>query len=249
MFMLPPPERPILLVAHEPATAERTARRLSARGRPRVAWLAAPLASLSWTPDLRPHGSPLVRTGREPNRSWEAAPLLCAFAARLPRHGSAIDLACGSGREVVALALRRPSVVGVDILPDALRQARRLAHAAAAPPGRIHLRRADLTDPQEAARLLAPQSRRVILCFRFLWRPLFPMIADALAPGGWLLYETFLEAQARAGRRPARASFLLQPGELRSAFAGSDRFEIVHYAEGPNARGDHLASLVARRKG
>lgn len=247
--MLPPPQRPILLVAHEPATAERTARLLSDRGRPRIAWLAAPLDSLSCPPEPRSRrGSPLIRTGREPNRSWEPASLLREFAPRLPRQGSAIDLACGSGREVVALALIRPSVMGVDILPDALRQARRLAYAAAAPPGRIHLCRADLTDPRAAARLLAPHSRSVILCFRFLWRPLLSIMANALAPGGWLLYETFLEAQARTGRRPTRASFLLQAGELRSAFAGPGRLEIVHYAEGPNARGDHLASLVARRK-
>jgi len=137
-------------------------------------------------------------------------------------------------------------VLGVDRLPDALRQARRLARAAHVPSGRLSLRRVDLTDAAAVARILPEGGLRVILCFRYLDRALLPRIAAALAPGGWLLYETFLEAQARAGRKPSRPAFLLKPGELRTAFAG---LEVVHWVEGEDARGDHTAALVARRPG
>jgi SAM-dependent methyltransferase len=172
--------------------------------------------------------------------------LLRDFIARLPRIGEATDLACGSGREAAFLALFRPRVLGVDILPDALRQARTLARASGVPAGRLTLRRADLTDARAVGDLLRPRRFRVILCFRYLDRALLPVIAGALAPGGWVIYQTFLEAQARAGRRPARAAFLLKPGELRSIFESPGGIEIVHYTEGPDARGDHLASLVGR---
>src|SRR5207248_2967706 len=54
-----------------------------------------------------------------------------------------------------------------------------------------------------------PQSRwDVIVCFRFLHRPLLPRIARALAPGGHLVYETYRRGQERFGK-PQRGRFLL----------------------------------------
>ena len=52
----------------------------------------------------------------------------------------------------------------------------------------------------------------------YLWRPLLPRIADAVAPGGVLLYETFAQGNETVGK-PSRADFLLAPGELLRAFA------------------------------
>jgi tellurite methyltransferase len=237
LFLLPPRERSLLMVGRDGSTAAEGARLLAERGRTRVTWL-----------DGSPQDLPrdLLRPGAEANRAWEPARLLREFIARLPRTGEAIDLACGSGREAAFLALHRPRVLGVDIMPDALGQARALARAARVPPGRLALRRTDLTDARTVGVLLPPRRFRVICCFRYLDRTLLPVIARALAPGGWVIYETFLLAQARAGRTPTRSSFLLKPGELRAAFEGTGGIEIIHYAEGPDERGDHLASLVAR---
>jgi hypothetical protein len=47
----------------------------------------------------------------------------------------------------------------------------------------------------------------------YLHRLLFPALLDALAPGGILLYETFMEGNERFGR-PRRPEFLLKDGEL-----------------------------------
>jgi hypothetical protein len=40
-----------------------------------------------------------------------------------------------------------------------------------------------------------------------------PAIVDAVAPGGVLIYETFIRCQALRGH-PANPAFLLEPGEL-----------------------------------
>ena len=240
LYLLPPRERSLLLVGRDGTAAAEGARFLAGHGRSRVTWLEG-------SPRDLPRD--LWRSGMDVNRAWEPAPLLRDFIARLPRTGEAIDLACGSGREAAFLALFRPRVLGVDILPDALRQARALARAAGGAPERLTLRRADLTDAHVVGDLLRPRRFRVIMCFRYLDRALLPVIAGALGRGGWVIYQTFLEDQARAGRRPTRSAFLLKPGELRAAFESADGIEIVHYTEGPDARGDHLASLVGRTTG
>ena len=47
-----------------------------------------------------------------------------------------------------------------------------------------------------------------------------------MAPGGWLLYETFAVGNEKFGR-PSNPDFLLEPGELIEAVR--DRLEIVAY--------------------
>ena len=51
----------------------------------------------------------------------------------------------------------------------------------------------------------------------YLHRPLFPDLIAALAPGGVLIYETFMRGNERFGRR--RFDFLLKPNELFDAFS------------------------------
>ncbi len=57
-----------------------------------------------------------------------------------------------------------------------------------------------------------------IVVTNYLHRPLLPAIAQALAPGGVLVYETFARGNERFGR-PHNPDFLLRPGELLDAFA------------------------------
>jgi hypothetical protein len=63
-----------------------------------------------------------------------------------------------------------------------------------------------------------PQRFALIIVTRYLQRSLFASIADALVPGGVLLYETFTERQRAHGRGPTSPDHLLKPGELRGAF-------------------------------
>ena len=67
-----------------------------------------------------------------------------------------------------------------------------------------------------------------IVVTNYLYRPLLPAIATALAPGGVVIYETFAQGNERFGR-PRNPNFLLRPGELLDAFAG---LTIVAFEQG-----------------
>jgi hypothetical protein len=57
-----------------------------------------------------------------------------------------------------------------------------------------------------------------IVVTNYLHRPLLTAIAQALAPSGVLIYETFARGNERLGP-PRNPDFLLRPGELLDAFA------------------------------
>lgn len=237
LFLLPPRTRPLVLTSADGEDARLGADTLVQRGWREAAYLrGSPL-------DLDPR---LLRSGAEPNRIWEPPPWLRRFEPRLPKDGTSCDVACGSGRAAVYLALGGRHVIGADILRDALIQARTLAWASRIPPpGRLSFRRIDLTTVDARRALLHAGRFRVVCCFRYLDRPLLPDLATSLAPGGWLLYETFLEEQAVRVGKPSRPAYLLKPDELREAFSG---LEVVDYREGPDEEGNYLASLAARRR-
>jgi SAM-dependent methyltransferase len=71
-----------------------------------------------------------------------------------------------------------------------------------------------------------------IVVTNYLYRPLFPAIVGALAPGGVLIYETFALGNERFGR-PRNPDFLLRPGELIDVCAG---LAIVAFEQGEVAR-------------
>jgi hypothetical protein len=82
----------------------------------------------------------------------------------------------------------------------------------------------------------------LILVTRYLHRPLVPALANALKPGGLLLYETFTLAQAQNGH-PTNPDFLLVPGELSRLVAP---LRVVRQREG-EADGAQLAAVAARK--
>jgi SAM-dependent methyltransferase len=117
--------------------------------------------------------------------------------------GRVLDLACGTGRHARFLAARGFDVVAVDREPQSI-------------PG-VRFLRADLEDGSPWP--LPGERFAGIVVTNYLHRPLFPAIAEALAPGGVLIYETFMQGNERYGR-PSNPAFLLAPGELWRAFAG-----------------------------
>ncbi|HEY2953781.1 MAG TPA: methyltransferase domain-containing protein [Candidatus Eisenbacteria bacterium] len=229
---LPPRHEPLLVVADDAEQAAAAAAELEALGFARVGWLEAPLASLEG--GLADRG-PAARL-------WRPAPFLEEALARIPEAregGAALDVAAGAGREAVYLALRGFEVEARDRDPDALARAAALA-------GRHGVRIATvLTDLEREGATLPSERFRLVVCFRYLHRPLFEQIEGALAPGGWLVYETYRLGQERYGR-PRRGRFLLQPGELGSAFP---TLAVVHYAELSPAGGPVTARLIARKPG
>ena len=122
------------------------------------------------------------------------------WAPLVPR-GRVLDLACGSGRHARFFVARGQQVVAVDRDPQDIPGARFL--------------RADLEDGSPWP--LPGERFEGIVVTNYLHRPLFPRIAEALAPGGLLVYETFMLGNEKYGR-PSNPAFLLAPGELRQAF-------------------------------
>ncbi len=230
---LPPRDADLLVVAEEPEAAERAAEWLAVRaGRP-VSFLAAS------TEALRQAG---WATGA-PARIWRPAPYLESVLPGIQRGLAArpapraADLACGSGREAVFLALQGFAVEGWDADPFALGQAQNLAKRHGV---QVEIKPCDL----EARAIAVPVERYdLVVCFRFLHRPLFPAIERSLAPGGWLVYETYRRGQERFGR-PRRRRFLLESGELERAFPGLD---VMEYHETSPPGGPWTARLLARK--
>ncbi len=135
-----------------------------------------------------------------------ASPWVQRFTPLLRPGGRVLDLACGSGRHVRWLAAQGLAVTGVDRDEAALAPLRSLAEIIVA-------------DLEAGPWPLAGRRFDGVVVTNYLWRPLLPQLAGLLAPGGVLIYETFAQGQETIGR-PARADFLLAPGELLRTFAG-----------------------------
>ena len=102
---------------------------------------------------------------------------------------------------------------------------------------------AAVRDLESGSPSLGTDAFDTIVVIRYLHRPLFGALIDALRPGGLLIYETFTRAQARRGK-PTNPEFLLVDGELRTLVAP---LEIVDWREG-EFDGADVASVVARRR-
>jgi len=225
---LPPRTAHVLVVHDDVAEARRAATTLALLGYRHVRWLDAPLGVLpGGHADLGP-----------PARLWRPSPFLERVLPSLPR-GRALDLAAGSGRDAVWLALHGWRSEAWDHDPVALARARALAGTEGVPLE---------TRVVELERDAPPDGHgpwNVVVVVRFLHRPLLPWIERALAPGGALVYETFRAGQERYGR-PKNPRFLLSPGELCTTFPG---LEVERYEEDEPEGGPVLARLLARRPG
>ena len=145
--------------------------------------------------------------------AWRPARALERCVARLPTEGRALDVACGAGRDATWLATRGLTTLGIDILPDALARARRLARASfeGADPAKspVHFVCADATRP-----LPFHENGFALLCgFRYLDRALFARAGAWLVPGGHILWQTF-STRTPPDASPRRPVFRLEPGEL-----------------------------------
>ncbi|PCK08719.1 MAG: SAM-dependent methyltransferase [Alteromonadaceae bacterium] len=169
-----------------------------------------------------------------------------------------LDLACGKGRNGLYLIANKLPVVFADRSSEALASVREQLNELPYSEYKAlaKLWQVDFEDGQQT--LLNGQQYAGIIVFRYLHRPLFESIRQALCPGGILIYETFTVDQPQFGR-PKRADFLLRHGELCEYFPD---WEPIDYFEGVVERkpecsaesgvGDKvskqaLASIVLRR--
>lgn len=154
--------------------------------------------------------------------------------------GKALDLACGNGKNSFYLAELGYQVDAVDISDIVVDYLQAEANRRGA---RIDARRENL---REASLPLAAYD--VIVNCRYLERRLFPMIEEALRPGGLVIVETFTRRDSEISGRNFPPELLLDDGELRRSFP---RLEIVAEREevivtsSMNPRA--VASLAARK--
>ncbi len=155
--------------------------------------------------------------------------------------GLALDIACGGGRNALFLAALGFEVDAIDISDVAVARVRELATEHGAP---VTVRRADL-----AAGASFPRSGyQVVIDFFYRERALFEATAQALAPGGLLVFETFVGARPEHPVKAFGPRFGLEPGELRRAFAALEllRYEEVEIGDASSGHRT-VARLAARR--
>lgn len=148
------------------------------------------------------------------------SPWVERWLALVPTDGLVLDLACGRGRHALAARRRGLRVVAVDRDEVALRS---LPIDDGVSPLCVDLEAGPWPFVDEAF--------ACVVVTNYLWRPLLPRIVEAVAPGGLLVYETFLVGHERFGR-PTNPDFLLRPGELRAAVAGA--LDVLGFEEGPD---------------
>ena len=121
--------------------------------------------------------------------------------------GEVLDLACGNGRHARYLAGLDNRVTAVDIDVSGV--------AALADHHRIEILVADL---EQDAWPLTNREFDGIVVVNYLYRPHFPLLIKALRKGGVLIFDTFARGNEKFGH-PRNPAFLLEPGELLTAFA------------------------------
>ena len=143
------------------------------------------------------------------------SPWLLRWAHLLPSAARVLDVACGNGRHARWLAGRGHRVTAVDRDAAAIATLAGIAETCVA-------------DIESSPWPWAARQWDAVLVTNYHWRPLAPTLRDAVAPGGWMLHETFAAGNETVGR-PSRADFLLRPGELLAVYAD---WRIVAFEDG-----------------
>lgn len=167
---------------------------------------------------------------RPENPNIPPSPWITRFAHLVKPGGSVLDVAAGHGRHSGFFLDRGHTVTATDIDVSDL--------ADLSPNDRLTVHQADLEAnpwPFDAKVFDA------IIMTNYLHRPHYASLIETLAPGGVLLIETFGVGNEKLGR-PRNPDFLLQHGELLTAFA--DHLSIVAYEHGAE---DHPRPAVRQR--
>ena len=153
-----------------------------------------------------PHGGPHggAHCGPSEPSAW-----VRRFAPYVPAGGPVLDLACGGGRHVRLFLERGHPVTAVD------RDLSGIADTIGRPG--LEALEVDLEDGSPFP--LAGRRFAGVIVTNYLYRPLFPALIAALAPGGAFIYETFAKGNEGFGR-PRRPEHLMDPGELLEAVRG-----------------------------
>ena len=156
--------------------------------------------------------------------------------AKLATGQSALDIACGMGRNTKFLAGLGFKVDALDISPVAIQNLEGLENISA-------------QEVDFDTHLLKENAYDLIVCTYYLNRSLFPQIEKALKEDGIFIFETFMHHPDNT-KAPSNRAFLLEEGELEVSF--DDRYDIMHLSEfmdeGIAGEKSMKASMVAKKK-
>jgi len=136
--------------------------------------------------------------------------------------GPVLDLACGKGQNGIFLAEKGLPVILADRSHEALNEARKAAEGKD-----LNVRFWEI-DLETGVNPFEEEHYRAILVFRYLHRPLIPLLRNGIKKGGILIYETYTIEQTRYGA-PHNPDHILKPGELSDWFKD---WQVIHYFEG-----------------
>ena len=186
-----------------------------------------------------------------------------------------LEPGCGSGRNLAWVASRqtkisnvsiRWEVMGLDSWWGALERCQALAVTSGYPPSQYKLLHSEVD--QSSGLFIQPAGKKkassssshimdsikdvgsfdLILFARFLHRPLHDRLPCLLKPGGYMLYNSFIDMPGtKLFGRPCGRDHLLDEGELAATF-GPPQFEIVHDGfEVESLDGREMSLFVARK--
>jgi SAM-dependent methyltransferase len=158
------------------------------------------------------------------------SPWVCRWTHLIRSTGHVLDLACGGGRHMRWMASKGHTPLGVDRSPEALTLAQAFGTTLQA-------------DIEGGPWPLEGRTFDAVVVTNYLWRALWPRILAAVAPGGVLICETFAQGHETVGR-PARADFLLAPGELLQV-AAQGGLRVVAYEDGFLASPERFVQRLA----
>jgi len=149
-------------------------------------------------------------------------------------------LACGKGQNGLYLVERNIETIFADINSEPLKNLQTQSNVNQED---CWLADFESTTSIDVSKLSKMQLQGMIV-FRYLHRPLFDAIKQAVKPGGYVIYETFTEDNKQFGR-PHRGQFLLKKNELKTIF---NDWEILFYFEGVKNNPDRAIAQIVCQK-
>ena len=170
--------------------------------------------------------------GTESVSSWVAR-----WSHLVPPGSRVLDVACGAGRHTLHFLKQKCHLAGIDIAQSAIDSVANQLNDEDR--GCCRLICADI---ENGPWPLPGEQFDAIVVTNYLWRALLPTLAQSLAEGGVLIYETFAQGNETVGK-PSRPDFLLKPGELLN-FCTEHKLRVIAYEDGFSAPPERFMQRV-----
>ena len=185
-------------------------------------------------------------TGKSLAYAWRPSALVRRFVEQVSAPKDRVlvrglDIGCGSGRDLVYLAMHGWQMTGIDLRSEMLEKAQALATRQQVS---ISTWQRDCEQIEDPFSDLADASVGLIHVARYLHRPIFPVFNRLLAPHGYMVYHTFMQGCEVFGS-PNNPGFLLAPYELAKVFSDYQILldEVITLADGRP-----MSAFIARKK-